>query len=76
VAGTRSDLQPSKDTVRNSRNMIPGVRGRASGPARTSNSRFTGAIPTRRRRSRNPFPDGHGMPGARSPAVSFPQDPR
>ena len=56
--------------------MIPGVRGCPSGPASTSNSLFTGAVPTRRRRSRSALPDGTGMASARSPAVSLPHTPR
>ncbi len=41
----------SSATVRNPRNRTPGVRGWASGPATTSNSAFSGAGPSRRRRA-------------------------
>ncbi len=53
---------------------LHGFRGLpASGPATTSNRAFIGAGPSRRRRSRRAFSDGHptGMPA--SPAVSFAQ---
>ena len=69
------DLQPSKETVRYLPNMIPGVRGCPSGPARISNSLFTGGIPIRRRRSRRAFPEGAASPSTRSPAVSLPHTP-
>ncbi len=42
--------------------MTPGVRGRPSGPASTSNSALTGAVPMRYRRSRSAFADGAGRP--------------
>ena len=71
VSGTLIEAQPSKATVRNRPNRTPGVRGWATGPASTSNSAFTGAIPIRRRRSRSALADGHGRPRPSSAAVSF-----
>jgi hypothetical protein len=76
VSGTLIDLQPSKETVRYPPNMIPGVRGCPSGPARISNSRRTGAIPIRRRSSRSAFADGLARPSPPSAAVSFDHMPR
>jgi hypothetical protein len=54
----------------------PGVVGRAGNPASTSNNARTGALPIRRRRSRNAFADGQttGIPDR--PAVSLSQPRR
>jgi hypothetical protein len=52
-----------------------GVDGWASGPASTSNSRFNGAAPIRRRRSRSAFSEGSGTLPA-SPATSLPHTSR
>jgi hypothetical protein len=73
LSGTFTELQPSKATVRSPPKRTPGVRGWASGPATTSNSAFIGAGPSRRRRSRSAFSDGHGTAIPASPAVSFAQ---
>jgi hypothetical protein len=73
VSGALSELQPSKATVRSPANRTPGVPGWASGPATTSNKAFSGAGPSRRRRSRSAFSDGHGTSIPASPAVSLPQ---
>ena len=73
VSGTLSELQPSKATVRSPPNRTPGVPGWASGPATTSNSAFSGAGPSRRRRSRSAFSDGRGTARPASPAVSLAQ---
>ena len=73
VSGTLTELQPSKATVRSPPNRTPGVHGWASGPATTSNSAFSGAGPSRRRRSRSAFSDGHGTSRPASPAVSLAQ---
>ena len=72
VSGTRSELHPSNATVRSPRQLTPGTRGGASGPATTSNSAFSGAGPSRRRTSRSAFSDTAGNPRPSSPAVSFP----
>ncbi len=58
--------------MRSPANRTPGVPGWASGPATTSNSALSGAGPSRRRRSRSAFSDGHGTGKPASPAVSFP----
>ena len=71
VSGTLSELHPSKATVRSPPNRTPGVPGWASGPATTSNSAFSGAGPSRRRRSRSAFSDGQGTGRPSSPAVSL-----
>ena len=71
VSGTLSELQPSKATVRSPANRTPGVPGWASGPATTSNSALIGAGPSRRRKSRSAFSDGHGTSRPASPAVSL-----
>jgi hypothetical protein len=73
VSGTFSELNPSKATVRRPRYRTPGVCGWASGPATTSNSAFIGAGPSRRRRSRSAFSDGHATAIPTNPAVSFAQ---
>ena len=73
MSGTFTELQPSKATVRSPPNRTPGVPGWASGPATTSNSAFSGAGPSRRRRSRSAFSDGHGTAIPASPAVSLAQ---
>ena len=71
MSGTLIAVQPSKATVRNRPNRTPGVYGWATGPASTSNSALTGAMPIRRRRSRSALPDGHGSSCPSSAAVSF-----
>ena len=63
MSGTLIDMQPSKATVRYRPNRTPGVDGCATGPASVSNNAFTGAAPTRRRRSRNALPDTDARPG-------------
>jgi hypothetical protein len=73
VSGALSELQPSKATVRSPPNRAPGVPGWASGPATNSNSAFSGAGPSRRRRSRSAFSDGRGTSSPASPAVSLAQ---
>ena len=73
VSGTLSELQPSKATVRSPPNRTPRVCGWASGPATTSNSAFSGAGPSRRRRSRSAFSDGQATGRPASPAVSLAQ---
>ena len=75
VSGTLSELQPSKATVRSPPNRTPGVPGWASGPATTSNSAFSGAGPSRRRRSRSAFSDGRGHRQALQPGGQLGPDP-
>ena len=75
VSGTLIEVHPSKATVRNRPNRIPGVHGWAAGPASTSNSAFNGAGPRRRRRSRSPLADGHATGRPPSAAVSFAHTP-
>lgn len=74
--GALSELQPSNDTVRYEPKRTPDVVGRASNPASTSNNARTGALPIRRRRSRNASADGRttGIPDR--PAVSLSQTRR
>ncbi|MFG2561431.1 hypothetical protein, partial [Streptomyces sp. NPDC048496] len=55
LSGTLIELHPSNDTVRYGPNRTPGVVGRANGPASTSNTARTGALPSLRRRSRSAF---------------------
>ena len=76
VSGTLIDRQPSKATVRYRPNITPGVRGRPSGPANTSNSARSGAGPSRRRRSRSARDEGTARPSPSSAAVSFAHTPR
>jgi hypothetical protein len=71
VSGTLIDVQPSKDTVRYRPNRTPGVVGRATGPASTSNNASSGATPTRRRRSRNALPDTDGTDPVSRAAISL-----
>jgi hypothetical protein len=73
VPGALIELQPSKATVRSPPNRTPGVPGWASGPATTSNRAFSGAGPSRRRRSRSAFSDGLATGRPCSPAVSLAQ---
>ena len=56
--------------------VTPGVCGWASGPATTSNSAFNGAGPSRRRRSRSAFSDGHGTIQAGQPGGQLRPHPR
>ena len=76
VSGILREFRPSNATVRSPANRTPGVCGQASGPATTSNSAFSGAGPSRRRRSRSAFSDGRGTSSPASPAVSLPHTRR
>jgi len=68
VSGALIETQPSKATVRYRPNRTPGVDGCATGPASVSNSAFTGAAPTRRRRSRKALSDTDTRSPAPRPA--------
>ena len=76
MSGTLIVLHPSKETVRYRPNITPGVRGQAAGPASASNSAFSGAAPSRRRRSRSAFAEGTAGPSPSSTAVSSAHTPR
>lgn len=65
------ELQPSNEPVRHAPNRTPGVVGRASGPASTSDNARTGAQPSRRRGSRRAFGVGQATGSPNSPAVSL-----